>query len=377
MFARISRRSAAAVALTLLVAVFAAEPPAVAIRPGCNPTPTRAPWADGVAPGAPDPTPFLSAHRGGTNLAPQQTAEAYRSALAFGATVIEVDLHVLADGTLAVFHDDASPSGTPMGQVTRAEFKSWNAATGSWKGTAFDPARYLTFPEALDIARQARAGLDIEFKDLDPRANSTVLLPYETVARAVADAGLMDQTIWQYHDGQQLLRAQIRSVDPDARFNYNLLDYETPAQLYAKASQQDFSFGSDLDKFTPARLAAIHDGCGIAVPHSYDAGASAEFGQITSGRSRGVDGFQTNQVDVAADALDRPAPSTWVRARPSSTRACLVNPTNGFGLIGRQVQRADGITLKTGPGGCVEAGPRKMAFAGDGAALAAVERDRA
>jgi hypothetical protein len=90
----------------------------------------------------------------------------------------------------------------------------------------------------------------------------------------------------------------------------------------------------------------------------------------------GVDGFQTNQIDVAVDALDQPAPAVWRRAHRSSPRACLVNPANDYGLLGRIVRRSDGTTAVTGPGGCVDAGRMRMTFAGDGAALPASESKR-
>jgi glycerophosphoryl diester phosphodiesterase len=369
-----SKRALAVAAAVFLGIVGLTAPPAGALRAGCVAAPVHAPWAPGTDPGPPAAVPFLSAHRGGQNLAPQQTPEAYKSALAFGTTVIEGDLHVLADGGLAIFHDDTAPDGRFMSEVTSAEFKSWNAATGRWAATAFDPAHYVFLDEFIAIARAAKSGMDLEFKDLDPRANAGAVPPYRVVAQKVADAGLMDKTIWQYHDGEQLLLSEIKAVDPAAHFNYNLLDYEPPAQLYAKASRTDFSFGSNLVKFTPERLAAIHDGCGLAVPHSYDAGKENEGAEIAAGYARGIDGFQTNQVDVAVAALHRPAPSKWIRTRSAPTKACLVNPTNGYGLLGRAVVRSDGKTDTTGPGGCVDAGFRLMRFAGDAAAKPASER---
>ncbi len=349
---------------------------AYAVRPGCTPSPSRAPWAPGVDPGPASPKPFLSIHRGGTNLAPQQTAEAYKSALAFGGDVIEVDLHVLADGALAVFHDASTSDGRAIGTLTTADFKALNAAGAQWIGTMFDPARYLLFDEALAIARAGGpdVGLDIEFKDLDVGSNggTNPRLPYGAVAQQVADAGLMGTTIWQYNQSQADLVAAVKAVDGDARFNYNILEAEPPAMLFAQASVQDFSVGSSLEKFTPERLAAIHDGCAIAVPHSYDDGPALEGQRIREARARGVDGFQTNQANVAADALDRPVASTWRRTATDPNKVCLVNPVNGFGLLGRLVQLGDGTTVKVGPGGCVtSAGP--VSFAGDGAALASSE----
>jgi hypothetical protein len=117
----------------------------------------------------------------------------------------------------------------------------------------------------------------------------------------------------------------------------------------------------------------MHDGCAIAVPHSYDNGAAQEAADIASARLRGVDGFQTNQVDVAVRALGRAAPSEWRRPGTAPGRACLVNPTNGYGLIGRSVTRADGTQAITGVGGCVDSLGLSVSFAGDGAARAAGE----
>lgn len=339
---------------------------ALAAEAECVPSPVHSPWGPGTAPGEPADVPFLSAHRGGTNLAPQQTAEAYRSALAFGATVIEIDIRRLSDGTLVAYHDAEGPGGQSVSSVNLAEFKSWNAATGEWAGTAHDPARYLTFAEVLAIAEHVGAGLDVEFKEvylLDRK-------PYRQVAQAVADAGLMDRTLWQYSTNLDPLISAVQGIDPDALFNYNLNGAEQPSALYDRAKGKDFAFGSDLAKFTAPRLAAIHDGCGIAVPHSYDAGPDQEFAQIQQGRANGVDGFQTNQVDVAADALDRPVTSAW-QAGATAETACLVNPDNGYGLLGRTVTRADGSTAVTGPGGCVSTAAGTVSFAGDGAALPA------
>ncbi len=45
------------------------------------------------------------AHRGGNRLAPEETLEAWRSALAVGADVLEMDLHATADGVLVLLHD--------------------------------------------------------------------------------------------------------------------------------------------------------------------------------------------------------------------------------------------------------------------------------
>lgn len=50
--------------------------------------------------------PLLIAHRGGLEFAPENTIEAFRSAVELGADLLETDVHVTADGVLVSFHDE-------------------------------------------------------------------------------------------------------------------------------------------------------------------------------------------------------------------------------------------------------------------------------
>jgi len=49
--------------------------------------------------------PLVIAHRGGALLAPENTAEAFRAALAAGTDMVETDLRLTADGVLVCLHD--------------------------------------------------------------------------------------------------------------------------------------------------------------------------------------------------------------------------------------------------------------------------------
>src|SRR5690606_25634844 len=48
--------------------------------------------------------PIFIAHRGGSNIFPENTLEAYEGCLSMGVNVIEQDVQQLADGALAVIH---------------------------------------------------------------------------------------------------------------------------------------------------------------------------------------------------------------------------------------------------------------------------------
>ena len=359
--------------------------PAAAMRETCTPVAPRD-WAAAttVQPGA-GPL-VVSAHRGGVNLAPQQTWEAYKAAMAYGVDNIEVDLRLSEDGQFVVAHDTDPRSVNASGveerhavsQLTAAEYTAQNAAVGSWKGTEFDPARYLTFDQALGLAAAHHTGLDIEFKDIGSRRDRI-----REVAAAVEVAGIMDRTIWQ-HGLETDVVAYVRSVNPGARFNYNIGE-EPPAFLYQQAASTDFSFGSSFAEFTPDRIAAIHDGCGLVLPHSYDGlddgnasreETAKEHAAMVDGLARGMDGFQTNRPDAAADALDRPVPAALVR---SANGVCLVNPggtassADDLPLPGRTIVVANRPSV-TGKGGCVSVrGARWARFDGDGSARPAKE----
>src|SRR2546422_3011103 len=47
----------------------------------------------------------LAAHRGGARLWPENSLRAFRESLALGADLVELDVHLTADGALAVIHD--------------------------------------------------------------------------------------------------------------------------------------------------------------------------------------------------------------------------------------------------------------------------------
>jgi glycerophosphoryl diester phosphodiesterase len=71
--------------------------------------------------GATDRAPVISAHRGGSDLAPPGTYAAYRGALAAGADFLEFDVRMTADGELVAFHDARLRSGLPVAAASYAE----------------------------------------------------------------------------------------------------------------------------------------------------------------------------------------------------------------------------------------------------------------
>ncbi len=67
----------------------------------------------------------IIAHRGGSDLWPENTMAAIRGAIACGADGAELDVHLTADGEVVVFHDEALKP-----EIVRAPGGAWLEATG-------------------------------------------------------------------------------------------------------------------------------------------------------------------------------------------------------------------------------------------------------
>jgi glycerophosphoryl diester phosphodiesterase len=113
------------------------------------------------------------AHRGASAHAPENTMEAFRMAVEMGADAIELDVHLTADGQLAVIHDETlerttdrtgSVAGLTMAQVREADAGHKFARPGD-SGTPFrgHDLRVPTLGEVLDWL-PAGIGLVVEIK---------------------------------------------------------------------------------------------------------------------------------------------------------------------------------------------------------------------
>src|SRR3954465_12682255 len=98
--------------------------------------------------------PAICGHRGASGHAPENTLVAFKRARELGATWIEFDVQLSADGVPIILHDDTlertSDLGKPLRptELTLAELKSLDA--GSWFGPEFVGERIPTLDEVLE-----------------------------------------------------------------------------------------------------------------------------------------------------------------------------------------------------------------------------------
>jgi glycerophosphoryl diester phosphodiesterase len=138
------------------------------------------------------------AHRGGASQWPENSLTAFRNAIALGAKILELDVHLTADGTVAVIHDatlQRTSSGTgPLAACTAADLRRARlrgpdgALTDDW---------VPTLDEVLALAAPAGVALLVEVKTpgpavrYEPRGDRVVAVPgprYEGLEGKVLEA---------------------------------------------------------------------------------------------------------------------------------------------------------------------------------------------
>jgi glycerophosphoryl diester phosphodiesterase len=137
--------------------------------------------------------PLLCGHRGAAATHPENTLESFEAALDAGCDAVELDVHVCADGGLAVIHDrtvDRTTDGTgAVAAMTKPELARLD--TGSWRAPAFAGAHVPMLGEVLELCRD-RCLVLVELKaSID--ANPDAALRVAAVVRALRmrDAALL------------------------------------------------------------------------------------------------------------------------------------------------------------------------------------------
>lgn len=115
--------------------------------------------------------PRLYAHRGASALLPENTLAAFEAALEAGATALECDVHLTADGHIVVAHDAdgirMAGRHATIAASTLAEVQSWDVGWGFTDASGDRPHaglghRVPTLHELLDLAGDVPLNLDIK-----------------------------------------------------------------------------------------------------------------------------------------------------------------------------------------------------------------------
>ena len=125
----------------------------------------------------------VTAHRGFSSAAPENTRYAFEKAMECRSDFIELDVQMTADGQLVVFHDDNVDRTTDgkgkLSSMTYDELQTLSA--GSWFGDEYADAKIMLLSEVLDLVGDDIM-LNIEIKnhgDVKLAADETVRLVQE------------------------------------------------------------------------------------------------------------------------------------------------------------------------------------------------------
>lgn len=151
------------------------------------------------------------AHRGAAAECPENTLASFGRAMELGATMIECDLQLTADGHVVVFHDwtvDRTSDGTgTLRDLPLRTLRGLDA--GAWKSARFAGERIPTLAEILE-ATEGRVELNLELKTRTGEA----LLALSALSD-VAAAGALGRVLFSSFDMRVL--ARVREASPRAR----------------------------------------------------------------------------------------------------------------------------------------------------------------
>ena len=110
---------------------------------------------------------LVVAHRGAAAVAPENTMEAFRLAVEMGADAVELDVHLTADGKLAVIHDETMDRTTDLtGPIASMTMKQMRAADAGFRFEAPDGSfpfrgKGLTVPTLAEVLTWLPEGIGL------------------------------------------------------------------------------------------------------------------------------------------------------------------------------------------------------------------------
>jgi len=159
-------------------------------------------------------TTRLAAHRGGARLWPENSLRGFRESLALGADLVELDVHLTADGALPVIHDATLRRTTDRrGRVrnrTAAELR---------RARLRGPDRRLTtehvpmLDEVLAVVAAANRGVLVEVK-VPGRGLGVQYFPRSRIRPGARYKGIEERVIAALSHASVLERANVMSFNP-------------------------------------------------------------------------------------------------------------------------------------------------------------------
>ncbi len=244
---------------------------------------------------------LVVAHRGAAAVAPENTMEAYRIAVEMGADAIELDVHLTADGELALVHDETVERTTDLsGPVASLTLKELGAADAGFRFEAPDGTfpfrgKGLTVPTIAEVLEWLPdgIGLVVEVKARGAAAPAIEALRGSRV-RAAGSVTLISF--------EEAIIDEAHALDPEIETGFLLVPSQAiePALTYAvehgHAAVHPYEVDLGLDPGPILSLASAYG----RLMGAYVVNDPARMQQLAA---YGLWGFVTDVPDVAREVL--------------------------------------------------------------------------
>ena len=174
--------------------------------------------------------PLVVAHRGASDLAPENMLAAFKLAWELGADVIEADFYLTADGHIVAHHDKTTKRtagvNRPVAKQTLAELKKHDV--GAWKHSRFAGERIPTLQEVFATIPDGRA-IFIEIK------TDATIVPALAEAIRSSDLGPGQVTVIAF---DKAVIASLKGILPKTRALWLTELKETRPGIWRPTAQQ-------------------------------------------------------------------------------------------------------------------------------------------
>lgn len=229
----------------------------------------------------------VSAHRGASDIAPENTLATYRESLRMQVDYIEIDVRTTKDGQLAILHDrtlDRTTTGKgPLNEQTLASLKQLSAGKGF--GDRYQTERIPTLDEVCTLITSWNAqhkqstNLYVDCKDVAP-------LPLVQTLNA---HGLLKGAV--FYGSDDFLLA-LKKIAPEARLMPSLRQAQELPEKISKL--HPYAFDVSWDAMTESLVRQIHQQGVKVFSDLLDHDDQAE--QYRKAANWQVDVIQTDQV---------------------------------------------------------------------------------
>jgi glycerophosphoryl diester phosphodiesterase len=163
---------------------------------------------------AQNPDVYITAHRGASGLAPENTLAAIKKAMELGAQYSEIDVQETADGKIILLHDDNLKRTAGVNKnIWEIKFDDLKFLdVGSWFDQEFKNEPVPTLESVIDLVK-GRMKLNIELK-----TNGFQVALAERVVKIITEKNFISDCILTSFNFSEVEKVQ--TIDSDIKYGY-------------------------------------------------------------------------------------------------------------------------------------------------------------